>query len=438
MTTGPDEPPRHPPATPRPLASGPEYPAPGSRPAPARTPPPAEESGPAYPVPRQPNTAPGGRRPVRPSAGGGPSDAWRAGHSLWLLLPLVNLGWVGFLVIGGVAGNRVWRKWAVGYASFWLFASILNAASGSGGASALAVLAWLAPLVHGGLINKEFLRQVWTRRTGQPYPGDPVSPRELTFPPPAPAPAAVAPAAVGSPDPTDRLPARLSETMRLARGPRFPAAAARQVLAIAELLRPVLDEQRAGRLTGAQWERFAAIVEEYLPQVVEAFLRLPDSYLDQGDRRARMTAELGQQLDELLEAAKTLQSSVFADEADEFRSRVLFAYREQCSICRLRHAPLLDAAHITPDSDPDGLPVVPNGLAMCKIHHAAYDADIIGIRPDLTVDVRADVLAEIDGPMLRHGQQEMRDVKLLLPRSREARPDIARVARRWERFRLAG
>ncbi len=80
-----------------------------------------------------------------------------------------------------------------------------------------------------------------------------------------------------------------------------------------------------------------------------------------------------------------------------FRSRVLFAYDQECSVCRLPHLPLLDAAHVVPDSDPDGLPVVPNGLAMWKIHHAAYDADIIGIRPDLTVDVRADILAEIDG-----------------------------------------
>lgn len=86
----------------------------------------------------------------------------------------------------------------------------------------------------------------------------------------------------------------------------------------------MLDEQRAGRLTGPQSERFAEIVEEYTPQAVEAFLRLPDSYLDQDDRRARLTAELGQQLDDLVHAAKTLQSSVFADGADEFEANGRF------------------------------------------------------------------------------------------------------------------
>jgi hypothetical protein len=59
--------------------------------------------------------------------------------------------------------------------------------------------------------------------------------------------------------------------------------------------------------------------------------------------------------------------------------------------------------------------VVPNGLAMCKIHDAAYDTNIIGIRPDHVVEVRQDVLTEIDGPMLRHGLQEMHGARILLP-----------------------
>ena len=51
-------------------------------------------------------------------------------------------------------------------------------------------------------------------------------------------------------------------------------------------------------------------------------------------------------------------------------------------------------------------PEVRNGLALCKIHHAAYDHNIIGINADYNIEVREDVLAEIDGPMLKHGLQE--------------------------------
>ncbi|MBO0868425.1 MAG: HNH endonuclease [Micromonosporaceae bacterium] len=119
-----------------------------------------------------------------------------------------------------------------------------------------------------------------------------------------------------------------------------------------------------------------------------------------------------------------------------FRPRVLRAYDSQCALCRLRHAPLLDAAHIIPDSR-GGEPVVPNGLAMCKIHHAAYDTNIIGIRPDRVVEVRVDVLAEIDGPMLRHGLQEMHGSTISLPRARRDHPDPTRLEQRYEQFRAA-
>jgi putative restriction endonuclease len=121
-----------------------------------------------------------------------------------------------------------------------------------------------------------------------------------------------------------------------------------------------------------------------------------------------------------------------------FRTRVLRAYEDACAMCRLRHADLLDAAHILPDGHANGLPVVPNGLSLCKIHHAAYDRNILGVRPDLVVDVQPKVLAEIDGPMLRYGLQEMKGVRLSVPRSAHARPDPDRLEERYEEFRAAG
>ncbi|MDA8312462.1 MAG: HNH endonuclease [Actinomycetota bacterium] len=121
-----------------------------------------------------------------------------------------------------------------------------------------------------------------------------------------------------------------------------------------------------------------------------------------------------------------------------FRVRVLSAYANQCAMCRLRYTSLLDAAHILPDGHPRGAPVVPNGLSLCKMHHAAYDENLLGVRPDLVVEVRADVRDQIDGPMLRHGLQEMAGVRLLKPTSRAARPDPERLEERYEEFRRAG
>ena len=52
-----------------------------------------------------------------------------------------------------------------------------------------------------------------------------------------------------------------------------------------------------------------------------------------------------------------------------------------------------------------GEPIVPNGLAPCKLHHAASNRPFLGIRPDLVIEVRRDIMDEADGPMLRHGLQ---------------------------------
>jgi putative restriction endonuclease len=116
-----------------------------------------------------------------------------------------------------------------------------------------------------------------------------------------------------------------------------------------------------------------------------------------------------------------------------FRAQVLRAYQGACTVCRLQHVDLLDAAHIRGDAE-TGQPVVTNGLAMCKIHHAAYDRSILGVRPDYTVAVREDVLLEVDGPMLRHGLQEMHGARLHLPVKVADLPDREALAERWEAF----
>ena len=122
-----------------------------------------------------------------------------------------------------------------------------------------------------------------------------------------------------------------------------------------------------------------------------------------------------------------------------FRNQVLVAYDSRCAVCNLGHANLLDAAHIVADGLPHGQPVTPNGLAMCKIHHAAFDSKILGVRPDLTLHIRQDILDEIDGPMLRHALQEMHDKRLMkVPSSRASRPDPERLEERYAAFLDAG
>jgi putative restriction endonuclease len=142
--------------------------------------------------------------------------------------------------------------------------------------------------------------------------------------------------------------------------------------------------------------------------------------------------------DEALRRDYALRTTLRRLHQANFRTRVLRAYQMRCTVCRLHHAALLDASHILPDGHPLGEPIVPNGLALCKLHHAAFDANIMGVRPDFVVQIRGDVLDEVDGPMLLHGLQGIHGQHIVLPPRRNLRPREAFLEERYELFRRAG
>jgi len=117
-----------------------------------------------------------------------------------------------------------------------------------------------------------------------------------------------------------------------------------------------------------------------------------------------------------------------------FRADVLHAYEYRCAMCRLAVPTLLDAAHILPDQHPRGQPIVENGLTLCKIHHAAFDQNLVGVRPDLVVVLRPDLAAMNDGPMLEHGLKDLDGARLTVPVRRQSAPDPDRLAERFREF----
>ena len=122
-----------------------------------------------------------------------------------------------------------------------------------------------------------------------------------------------------------------------------------------------------------------------------------------------------------------------------FRERVLLAYEHKCAFCCLRHTELLDAAHIIPDSKPHGEPIVSNGMSLCRLHHATFDSFILGVQPkNYSIQVRRDVLEEIDGPTLKHSIQGLQGQQILLPRKVGERPGVERLEERWEQFLAVG
>ena len=85
-----------------------------------------------------------------------------------------------------------------------------------------------------------------------------------------------------------------------------------------------------------------------------------------------------------------------------FREAVISAYNGRCTLSGLSEQRLLNAAHIVSDKNERlGQPVVQNGLPLSKIHHAAFDAHLIGVDPDYRLHVSERLLDQHDGAILK-------------------------------------
>jgi putative restriction endonuclease len=120
-----------------------------------------------------------------------------------------------------------------------------------------------------------------------------------------------------------------------------------------------------------------------------------------------------------------------------FREAVITAYNGRCALSGLPEQLLLDAAHIVADKDERfGQPVVPNGIPLSKIHHAAFDAHLIGIDADYRLHVSERLLGQNDGPMLE-SLKRLDGGTIHLPSRTKDLPDRKRLALRFERFKAA-
>ena len=120
-----------------------------------------------------------------------------------------------------------------------------------------------------------------------------------------------------------------------------------------------------------------------------------------------------------------------------FREAVIAAYNGRCAVSGLPERRLLDAAHIISDKNEFmGQPVITNGLPLSKIHHSAFDSNLIGINPDYRLHVSERLLSQNDGPMLESFKQ-LNGNKLRLPTRLIDYPDRERLALRFEEFRAS-
>jgi putative restriction endonuclease len=120
-----------------------------------------------------------------------------------------------------------------------------------------------------------------------------------------------------------------------------------------------------------------------------------------------------------------------------FRAAVISAYGGRCALSGLPEPMLLDAAHIVSDREEKlGQPIIPNGLPLSKIHHAAFDSHLIGIDADYRVHVSKRLLVQKDGPMLE-ALKQLSGIQIHLPGRQQDRPDRERLELRFREFENA-
>jgi putative restriction endonuclease len=84
------------------------------------------------------------------------------------------------------------------------------------------------------------------------------------------------------------------------------------------------------------------------------------------------------------------------------------------------------------------MPEVPNGLALCRLHHGAFDTNLMGVRPDGVIEIAPRLLKERDGPTLEYGLKGFDGKLLHAPEDPGLRPRPEYLEERYEAFRRAG
>lgn len=119
-----------------------------------------------------------------------------------------------------------------------------------------------------------------------------------------------------------------------------------------------------------------------------------------------------------------------------FREMVLNAYQHKCAITQLPIVILLEAAHIIPDSQVGEIQMVSNGISLSRLHHRAYDSNLIGIDSEYRIHISQELSVENGGPLLEQGIQNYSGTKITVPLQHNLKPNRDYLARRFEAFQI--
>ena len=122
----------------------------------------------------------------------------------------------------------------------------------------------------------------------------------------------------------------------------------------------------------------------------------------------------------------------------DFRRRVLGAYQHRCAACGVE-LELIDAAHILPVAASGSTDETTNGIALCKLHHAAFDRNLVGLDEKYRIEINEKEVTRLIKINRAGGLAEFRRYlksAILLPADKRDYPNpkyikAARAVRKW-------
>lgn len=161
-----------------------------------------------------------------------------------------------------------------------------------------------------------------------------------------------------------------------------------------------------------------------LPEIVNTLDSATDAQIDAIDSPQRRT---------------TLQTLKRKYREHDFAARVLTAYAHRCALCGVQ-LKLVEAAHIVPVAADGSTDETSNGVALCSLHHRAFDTNLVSFNERYEVEVGARRVERLRSADLARGLREFRKAllpALILPADRRDYPakdyiERARSLRRWE------
>ncbi len=78
----------------------------------------------------------------------------------------------------------------------------------------------------------------------------------------------------------------------------------------------------------------------------------------------------------------------------DFRDRIMTAYKSTCAMCSIQ-LKLIDAAHIVPVDSPKSTDKTNNGVALCVLHHRAFDNGLVSFDSNYRIDINQSNLEKL-------------------------------------------